>query len=241
LLRRAAQVSAERGWPMTIHVSESNEEFAMFTTASGPMYDWLKRNSREMSDCGQGSPVAHLARLGCLSERLLAIHVNYLAKGDDQLLAQHHVQVVHCPRSHDYFGHDPFPLHRLDEAGVNISLGTDSLASMRCIRPESIRLSPLDEARGLADKMPGLSPERLLRMITVHPAQALGIGELAGRLAQGSWADLMFVPGSPRLDEAAEAVLAHRGDVGGSMIGGRWVWGPGTDDESLSRRYAVQP
>ena len=230
LLREAARVSAERGWPISVHVAESREEFAMFTAASGPLFDWLKWNGRDMTDCGRGSPVAQLGRLGCLSDRLLAIHVNYLAEGDVELLAGQGVHVVHCPRSHAYFGHDPFPFDRLDQAGVNISLGTDSLATVRCSRPASVNLSLFEEARALARVRPSLPAERLLRHITLHPARALGLAGLAGRLGEGSWADLVVLAGAPQREAVYDSVLHHTGDVDASMIDGEWVWRRETGD-----------
>ncbi len=75
----------------------------MFAHGRGQMFDWLQRSGRDMSDCGLGSPVQHLERCGALSERLLAAHANYLAKGDAALLAKRKVHVVHCPRCHFYF------------------------------------------------------------------------------------------------------------------------------------------
>src|SRR5690349_8656515 len=53
LLRLSALLAREKGWALTVHVSESAEEFAMFMEARGEMFDWLKRNGRDMSDCGQ--------------------------------------------------------------------------------------------------------------------------------------------------------------------------------------------
>ena len=132
LLRLSAETARRRKWRLTIHVAESALEFEMFTHGRGQMFDWLQRSGRDMSDCGQGSPVQHLERCGALGERLLAAHVNYLANGDTALLGKRKVHVVHCPRGHSYFGHDPFPLRRLTRAGVNVCLGTDSLASVSC-------------------------------------------------------------------------------------------------------------
>src|SRR5438046_899043 len=66
LLRLSAAVAREKGWRLTTHVAESAEEFEMFTHARGPMFDWLKRNERDMTDCGFGSPVEHLERNGCM-------------------------------------------------------------------------------------------------------------------------------------------------------------------------------
>ena len=49
------------------------------------MFDWLKRNERDMSDCGVSSPVEHLERYGALHCNLIAAHANYLARNDARL------------------------------------------------------------------------------------------------------------------------------------------------------------
>ena len=82
LLRLSAAVAREKNWRITTHVAESEQEFEMFMDARGRMFDWLQRNDRDRSDCGRGSPVAHLARNDMLGENLLAVHVNLLAPGD---------------------------------------------------------------------------------------------------------------------------------------------------------------
>ena len=117
LLRLSAQTARRRQWRLTTHVAESALEFEMFARGRGEMFDWLQRSGRDMSDCGLGSPVQHLERCGALSERLLAAHANYLGKQDAALLARRKVHVVHCPRCHFYFHHDPFPLRRLAQGG----------------------------------------------------------------------------------------------------------------------------
>ena len=143
LLRLSAEIARERNWRITTHVAESEQEFEMFMHARGKMFDWLQRNERDNSDCGLGSPVAHLARNGLLGENLLAIHVNLLAPGDAELLGEHQVHVVHCPRSHDYFRHPPFPRRQLADAGVNLCLGTDSLSTVRKTEKAKTRTEPV--------------------------------------------------------------------------------------------------
>ncbi len=226
LLQLSVRAARERGRRLCIHVAESAPEFEMFMCARGEMFNWMRRNARDMSDCGLGSPVRHLARNKMLGENLLAIHVNVLARGDATLLGKHRVHVVHCPRSHDYFRHPPFLRQRLARAGVNICLGTDSLATVRKIRKQNPELSMFEEMRGLAASDPRLPPAEILRLATVNGARALGRAGQIGELSENALADLIAIPASVKTSDACEAVLGHAGDVSASMIDGHWVMPP---------------
>jgi cytosine/adenosine deaminase-related metal-dependent hydrolase len=226
LLRLSAETARERGRRLCIHVAESEPEFEMFMHARGEMFHWLQRNDRDQSDCGLGSPVKHLARNQVLGENLLAIHVNALAHGDTALLRKHHVHVVHCPRSHDYFRHPPFQRRQLADAGVNVCLGTDSLATVRKTGKHNLELNLFEEMRALAAREPGLSPVKILRMATINGARALGLTGQIGELAEDSLADLIAIPDRTGTGGAAEAVLAHAGAVSASMIDGQWAMPP---------------
>jgi cytosine/adenosine deaminase-related metal-dependent hydrolase len=221
LLRAAAVASRERGWLLTTHVAESEDEFEMFQVGCGSMFDWLKPQ-RDMSDCGHGSPVAYLARHGVLSPHFLAVHTNYLAPGDAALLALAGASVVHCPGSHAFFGHQKFPLNELIKTGVNVCLGTDSLATMPTKRNETAELNLFSEMRRLAGNFPSLKPQRILAMTTVNAARAIGRPTELGRLAPGSCADLIAVPRGKTRDPY-QAVLNHRGNVLATMLRGCWV------------------
>ena len=227
LLRLTADLARRRGWRAAIHVAESRLEFDMFAHARGDMADWLKRNGRDMSDCGLGSPVRHLERCRLLGANLLAVHANYLGPGDAALLGRRGVSVAHCPRSHAYFGHAPFPLRALARAGVNVCLGTDSLASVRKAPRQSVELNLFEEMRALALAQPWLAPRRILQMATVNAARALGLAGRAGALVPGAWADLIVLPFTGTRAELDEAILHFPGHVSGSMINGRWVIPPG--------------
>jgi cytosine/adenosine deaminase-related metal-dependent hydrolase len=226
LLRLSVRAARKRGRPLCIHVAESAQEFEMFMRARGEMFNWMQRNERDMSDCGLGSPVKHLARNKMLGKNLLAIHVNFLARGDAALLGRHGVHVVHCPRSHDYFRHPPFLRQRLARAGVNICLGTDSLATVRKIRKQNPELNLFEEMRELAASDSKLPPTEILRMATVNGARALGRAGQIGELSENALADLIAIPASAKTGDACEAVLGHTGDVSASMIDGHWVIPP---------------
>jgi len=226
LLRLTARTAQKRKWRVSIHVAESAPEFEMFQDARGPMHDWLKRNDRDNSDCGLGSPVAHLARNKLLGENILAIHVNCLARGDATLLAKNKTHVVHCPRSHDYFKHPQFERERLAAAGVNLCLGTDSLATVRKTGKQKPELDMFVEMRALAASDKSVSPEDILQMATVNGARALGLAGKIGELSANAFADVIALPYGGKVSRVTEAILAHSGNVAASLIEGRWAIPP---------------
>ncbi len=223
LLQLSAATARKRRWRLCTHVAESMQEFEMFVHGHGEMFDWLRRSGRDMSDCGLGSPVQHLARHGLLGEHLLAVHANYLAETDAALLAQYEVSVVHCPRSHEYFGHDRFPLGELTTAGVNVCLGTDSLASVCKRRRQSMELNLFEEMRVFAREHAKIAPRVILRMATQNAARALGMTGRTGELSRGAFADVIAVPFTGKASHVYAAVVAHEGPVSASMIDGEWA------------------
>jgi cytosine/adenosine deaminase-related metal-dependent hydrolase len=223
LLRLVAEAARTRNLCVATHVAESDQEFEMFTHGRGTMYDWITRSGRDMSDCGLGSPVQHLERQGALHRNQLAVHVNYLATGDAKLLAKRKVSVVHCPRSHEYFQHEPFPLPELAATGVNICLGTDSLASVYKARKQKVELDMFEEMRALAETNPSVSPAAILEMATINGAHALGMTGQIGELSPGAFADLITLPFTGKVADAGKAVLQHTGNVTAAMIDGKWT------------------
>lgn len=230
LLRLSARAARRRRWTLTTHAAESALEYEMFAHGRGEMFDWLKRSGRDMSDCGLGSPIEHLERCGALGGNLLIAHANYLGRRDAALLSKRGAHIVHCPRSHSYFRHRPFPLRRLARAGVNICLGTDSLASVYQARRQPVELSMFEEMRAAAKAHPRLSCQAIVRLATVNGARALGLPGRVGELSPNAFADLIALPFTGRPREACEALLHHTGSVFGSMIDGRWALAPGTTD-----------
>lgn len=226
LLRLTARLAHKRRWRVCSHVAESEQEYEMYMSARGAMYDWLRRNDRDNSDCGLGSPVKHLERNQLLNENLLAVHVNLLARGDAALLGRRRVNVVHCPRSHEYFRHPVFQRKLLAAAGANVCLGTDSLATVRKAGKQRLALDMFEEMRALAAKEPDMRPEEILRMATVNGARALGQAGKIGELSPRALADLIALPFVGKPKQVAEAVLAHDGPLSAGMIDGRWIIPP---------------
>jgi aminodeoxyfutalosine deaminase len=225
LLSVAAHEARKRKWLLTTHVAESEQESDMFMYRHGPLYDWLK-TQRDMSDCGHGSPIHHLERADYLGDNLLAVHVNYLWRDDAAILAKYGVSVVHCPRSHEYFRHLLFPRRELANAGVNICLGTDSLASTAKVRGRAPELNMFAEMRTVLSKEPELEPQTILEMATINGARALKRGGDIGVLRQGFLADVIVVPFSGSAETVEEALVHFEGPVRGAMIAGQWALVP---------------
>jgi cytosine/adenosine deaminase-related metal-dependent hydrolase len=204
--------------PLTTHVAESAEEFAMFHRGSGPLYEFMHSLERPMSDCGYDTPFGHLWKTGAIHGGWLLAHMNDLIEEDFQLLASlprgTGPTVVHCPGSHRYFGHAPFPFRRLHELGVNICVGTDSLASTES-------LSLFEELRRLSDAEPWLTGEQLLRTVTTNPARALGRRGTLGRIQPGALADLIALPLSRSVRGIHEEVVYSDAPISWMMIDGK--------------------
>ncbi|MGO8701942.1 MAG: amidohydrolase family protein [Limisphaerales bacterium] len=225
LLQRTAALARRRGWRLTTHVAESIDEFEMYRHRRGPMFDWLSKQ-REMSDCGLGTPLEQVARCGLLGPNFIAVHANYLEPRDVAALAASHSSVVHCPRSHAYFRHQPFPFRELSAAGVNVCLGTDSLASVKTTARAMPELNMLAETRAFALAHPEVAPSEVLRMATQAGAKALGWQDRVGGLFPHALADMITLPFSGKREEAAAAVVHRAGPVSASMIDGQWILPP---------------
>lgn len=205
---------------LTTHVAESAEERQMFHDKRGPLYDFMRSLGRSMEDCGNQTLFARLWRCGSIDANWLLVHMNELEESDFELLAslpaEQKPHVVHCPGSHAYFGHRRFPYRRLSELGVNLLLGTDSLASTHS-------LSLFEEMRRLRANEPWLTARQILETVTVNPARALDRQDRLGIIKPGATADLIALP-LPLADGAEsvyDAILNHREPVPWMMVDGK--------------------
>ena len=197
LYRLARTCGENYGMLSTTHIAESVEEHEMFSYGRGALHDFLGTLGRDNSDCGQGSSLSHLVEHGVIGRNCIIAHVNYLQDYDYELLAGTGASVVHCPKCHTYFGHAPFPLKMLREYGINVCLGTDSLASNNSLDLRS-EMREAQEFQGLGDR-------EVLEMVLLNGAQALGQSGKLGEIAPGSIADLVAF--------AHEADSSGEGDV----------------------------
>jgi aminodeoxyfutalosine deaminase len=201
LLKLVADKMRTEKMPVSIHLAESEAEWEMYQNARGPLYDWLKWQ-RPMTDCGGKSPVQRAHELGLLQPHLLAIHCNYLATGDAELLAKNGVIVVHCPRSHAYFKHAAFPYEQLRAAGVNVVLGTDSLASIPSEKGQMATLNMWDEMRAFA-----------MQQLEVHPSSIIPMATHSAAVEIGHRCDLMAVQFADEVKALATSLIQNKASM----------------------------
>jgi cytosine/adenosine deaminase-related metal-dependent hydrolase len=225
LFRQCEEIAQRENILLTTHLAESREEMEMFRDASGPLYEFLKSIGRSMDDCGDETPLGHFLKIkdsstpkafGARNDTAwLVAHLNELTENDFELLEKSNSKfhVVHCPRSHRYFGHSLFQFERLRALGFNICLGTDSLASNES-------LSLFTEMQAFQKNFQGVSPKEILEMTTVNPAYALRQGNTLGRIRPGFQADLVAVPCSGYRD-AFDEIVAFDEPVAWLMVNGK--------------------
>lgn len=203
----------------TTHVAESLEEEAFIRDGSGPLRDLLSKLGIDLSSFGgfdttpislllgdwlmpwlpgKGSdPLFAPQKEGLTpspgTPQLVLVHCNYARDNDFELLAAAKPSVCWCPRSHAYFGHERWPLAKMREAGVNLVLGTDSLAS-------NDGLDMLGEIREAANH-PDADVTELFKAATVNGRKALGVAQDAADLA------IWGLPAGDNLDELLQGML----------------------------------
>lgn len=188
LLEGCADLLRRSNIPATIHLAESPEEVAYIGLGLGPIASDLLpavgRHAPSHRILGE-SPTAFLARLGLLSERLMAVHAVHLGGSDLELLTQHGVALALCPRSNSHLRVGTAPLPRYLASRLRVGLGTDSLASNET-------LSLWDEMRfALALYDGAVTPQQVVTMCTLGGASALGMTAQIGSLEPGKRADVI--------------------------------------------------
>jgi cytosine/adenosine deaminase-related metal-dependent hydrolase len=218
--REVVAAAARLAAPLAMHVAESPEELELLRDGGGPFRAMLEEVGawREGVIPAGARPLDYLKLLS-LAPRSLVVHGNYLAADELAFLAERadRMALVYCPRTHAWFGHEPYPLDRALAAGVNVATGTDSRAS----NPD---LSLLAELRHAARCHPTVRPADVLRMGTFAGAKALGRAEEWGSLASGKRADLVAVPiGNRPVRDPHELVFESDSPVIAAWRNGRLV------------------
>lgn len=205
LFNYVAEYLALRRFPVCTHLAETQEEVRFLADGTGPLRDLLERWNRwdgsfQPPGC---SPVEYAKRVGLLQHRPVLAHVNYVSGRDLETLAASTCHVAFCPRTHQFFGHGPHRYRDMLDRGINVCIGTDSLAS-------NDSLSVLDELRFLRANDRHLRADQLLKMGTIAGAYALRLDADVGSIEVGKQADMVVIPLKHReTADPIEDILSH--------------------------------
>lgn len=217
--RRLAHDARVHRLLLTTHLAETAAERLFLSHHAGPLRDLWNRLDPDQSFAPvppfAGGPVRWLESLGVLEDaHLFAAHVNDVSDDDLELLARRHVVVVHCPRTHAYFGRPPFDLARYQSAGVTVRLGTDSVASAG-------GLNLLADLRLMAQQHPALFAPELFDLVRPPP---LSSPLPSSSLIPTSSADLIAFE-CHRPDPLDDLFLRDDNYPTHVWVGGTLVWG----------------
>lgn len=197
--------------PLAIHLAESREELEWLNSRSGGFATMLQKFGIPIRNDGYRSVPEIISDLADAPSALI-VHGNYLTDVDLDLIAKHQqtFSVVYCPRTHEFFAHEPYPLHDMLARGIRVVLGTDSRAS----NPD---LDILAEARFVAKKHPNVKPETILRMLTCESARAFKNEKRMGTIEPGKSGRLSLVEISPGCNHPVEEILQLDGRTAKSL------------------------
>ena len=169
----------------------------MFRHARGEMFDWLQRNERDMTDCGRGSPVQHLARNRPAGPQLPGRPRQLPGpRAMPPCWRASNASVVHCPRSHDYFrASRNFPAARWPRPASTSASAPTAWPPCARSRSQNRRTEPV---RGNARLRPSAS-RALRRNTSPHGHRSTARARSAwpdkiGELAANAFADLIALP-----------------------------------------------
>lgn len=186
---RCLELSRAQGLPLATHLAESPDEATFLADHSGPfrqLWQFLNAWDDAVPRFAGGS-IRYAKALGLLDHPTLLAHVNYCDDDELALLAAGRASVVYCPRTHAYFGHPPHRWRDLLAAGVNVAVGTDSLAS-------APNLDLVDDLRLLRRIAPEVPAADLWQLVTARAARGLQMEQRVGTLTPDKAADLVAFP-----------------------------------------------
>ena len=222
--RDVADYAKEQGFRMQLHLSETEHEHL----------GCIERHGK--------TPTAFFLDTGVLDVPVTAAHCVWVSDDDIQILKQKGVSVAHNPVSNLKLGSGVMPLRKLLDAGVNVALGTDGVASNN-------RLDMLREMQTAAILHKGVMRDPAITVAAEMLPLATRNGALSqgrcdcGEIKEGNRADLVLinrhsVHNMPCYDDHAMlAYSADRSDVLFTMVDGRILYRNGEytliDEERL--------
>src|SRR5256714_14346181 len=127
-LEMISRLAVDEILPVMMHAAESASEKQFMLSGVGPFADGLRTRGIDWQAPGT-STVRYLADHGVLETKPLLAHCINVDEDDLQLIKKAGAGVAHCPKSNAKLGHGRAPFAQFIAAGLNVGLGSDSVAS----------------------------------------------------------------------------------------------------------------
>ena len=202
LLEAVAALAAQHDLVVHTHASENRDEVALIKTRTG------RKN------------IDYLADTGLTTHRLCLAHCVWVDDGEQALMAERDVKVLHCPGSNLKLGSGLAPVVEMRQRGISVSLGADGAACNNHLDMfEEMRLAAVLQSVRL---QPGaLNARDVVQMATREGARALGLDADIGSIEVGKKADLILIDAAGP-DPYSTIVYASRGtDVRTTIVDGQ--------------------
>jgi 5-methylthioadenosine/S-adenosylhomocysteine deaminase len=175
LITQVRALADRYGVPIHIHIAETK-------------YEW-----DNIQNLFGATPTRHLHNLGLLGPDVLGAHCIWLSDEDIELFRQTGTKVAHNPECNMKIADGIAPIAKFLDAGVVVSLGTDS-----CAVNDNMDMFEAMRTAAFLQKVSTMNPQVLsadqtLHMATLGGAQALGVEREIGSLEVGKKADLIMV------------------------------------------------
>ncbi|MBC8445945.1 MAG: amidohydrolase family protein, partial [Chloroflexi bacterium] len=175
LIREVRELASRNGVGIHIHIAETKFEWDNIHKLFGK------------------TPVGYLNDIGLLGPDVLGAHCVWLSDKDIQILKETGASVAHNPETNMKIADGIAPIAKMLEAGVTVSLGTDSCATNDNMDMfEAMRVAAFLQKVTQFDS--SIVPAyQALEMATIGGARALGMEEEIGSLEVGKRADVILV------------------------------------------------
>ena len=154
----------------------------------------LSETEQEVRDCLKKHklrPVEYLDSIGFLNKNCLLAHTVWLSAQEIKILEKRKCNVIYNPCSNMKLGSGIFPYPALNQAGVNICLGTDGSASNNSLDLwEEMKFASLLQKINQRDSRI-LPVKKVFELATKNAAKALNIR--AGEVKEGKIADFILI------------------------------------------------
>lgn len=173
---------------VSIHYGESKAEYQFLLSGDGPLYDRYSKASIPFVPPIGLTPAEVIKKHIPATRKLMLIHNTFASTREIELLKTVYpdISLVTCPESNLLIEKSLPSLELLTMPGVNVCIGTDSLAS-------SSSLSLLNQVMLILTNYPSLSFDSVIKWATLNGARALGMDDVFGTMEPGKKPGLLLI------------------------------------------------